>query len=704
MNKVYENIVDKLNLSLRRKVPQVLQTEAAECGLASLAMVCGYYGMHIDMLSMRQKFDISARGATLSSLIAIAENLNLKTRALSLSLDEIHQVKRPCILHWDMNHFVVLVNIRGGRITLHDPAFGRRVIGLQEFSLHFTGIALEVWPSSEFTPVVQKNRLHFRKLLSNVTGLKSALVKIFALSLVIEAVNLLMPVGTQLVMDHVIQAGDHNLLVIICVGLLFFILFRTCVSMFRSWISIVMGALIDIQWKSGLFDHLMKLPLAYFEKRKLGDIQSRFGSLDAIRTTFTTSIVSSIIDGIMSVGVFIMMFMYGGWLVWVASGFTVLYVLLRLSTYRYYRQASEEQLVKSAKASSHFMETLYSIATLKSLGLAGTRSQFWLNLNIDTANANIRVTKLDMFFGGVNAFLAACDQIVILWLGASLVIDSQMTLGMFVAFNAYRGQFSDRASNLIDMVIRLRMLNLHNERLADIVLSTTEEEKPYRKICDPNEAVTFEVRDLLYQYDSLSRPVIPGLSLQIAAGESVAIVGPSGVGKTTLMKLMCGLLEPTEGRLFINGINIHDIGINNYRECIACVLQEDKLLAGSIAENICSFDAHPDTEFIVECAKHCNIHDDIMKMPMGYETLVGELGGSLSGGQKQRVLIARALYRRPSILFMDEATSHLDLDNEKRVNEAISSLKMTRVIIAHRPSTIASADRVITLQPVNAMA
>ena len=170
------------------------------------------------------------------------------------------------------------------------------------------------------------------------------------------------------------------------------------------------------------------------------------------------------------------------------------------------------------------------------------------------------------------------------------------------------------------------------------------------------------------------------------------------------MKLMCGLLEPTEGRLFINGINIHDIGINNYRECIACVLQEDKLLAGSIAENICSFDAHPDTEFIVECAKHCNIHDDIMKMPMGYETLVGELGGSLSGGQKQRVLIARALYRRPNILFMDEATSHLDLDNEKRVNEAISSLKMTRVIIAHRPSTIASADRVITLQPVNAMA
>lgn len=704
MKKTYEIIISKLNLAIRRKVPQILQTEAAECGLACLAMVCGYYGMLIDLFAMRQKYDMSSRGATMGALISIAENLNLKTRPLSLNLDELSQVKTPCVLHWDMNHFVVLVSIRGGRITLHDPAFGKRVIGLQEFSLHFTGVALEIWPSSEFRPIVHQSRMSFRKLLKNVTGLKSALGKIFALSLVIESINLLMPVGTQLVMDHVILAGDHNLLVIICVGLLFFILFRTCVSMFRSWISIVMGALIDIQWKAGLFDHLMKLPLAYFEKRKLGDIQSRFGSLDAIRTTFTTSIVSSIIDGIMSVGVFIMMLMYGGWLVWVVAGFTLIYIVLRLFTYQYYRQASEEQLVKAAKASSHFMETLYSIATLKSLGLAATRSHFWLNMNIDTANANIRVTKLDMMFGGVNAFLAACDQIVILWLGASLVIDNQMTLGMFVAFNSYRGQFSDRASNLIDMVLRLRMLNLHNERLADIVLSSPEEEKPYRKICAPNEAVTIEVRDLYYQYDSLSRPVIPGLNLSISAGESVAIVGPSGVGKTTLMKLMCGLLEPSGGRLLINGLNVKDVGINNYRECIACVLQEDKLLSGSIAENICSFDSNPDYELITECTKHCNIHDDILKMPMGYETLIGELGGSLSGGQKQRVLIARALYRRPSVIFMDEATSHLDIDNENYINNAISSLKITRIIIAHRPSTISSADRVVTLGSSNIQA
>jgi ATP-binding cassette subfamily B protein RaxB len=533
--------------------------------------------------------------------------------------------------------------------------------------------------------------------MSNVRGLKGALLKIFCLSIVIEAVNLLLPVGTQLVMDHVILAGDHDLLALICIGLLFFILFRTGVSMLRSWISIVMGALIDVQWKAGVFDHLMKLPLSFFEKRKLGDIQSRFGSLDTIRATFTTSIVSSIIDGIMSVGVFVMMLLYGGWLVWVVLGFTAIYVILRLSTYQHYRQLSEEQLVKGARAGSHFMETLYSISTLKALGLSETRSQYWLNLNVETINAGIKLTKLNMMFGGLGAFIATCDQVIILWLGAALVIDNQMTIGMFIAFNAYRGQFSERASSLIDMMLQLRMLSLHNERVADIVLSSPEPQMPARQLFTKGNAAELQVRNLRYQYDRLAKPIITDLNLSIAAGESVAIVGPSGVGKTTLMKLMCGLLSPDEGAVLVDGMDISNIGVNNYRQCIACVLQDDKLLAGSIAENISGFDAEMDLKRIEACARRCNMHDDIQNMPMGYETLIGELGGSLSGGQKQRLLIARALYRRPSILFMDEATSHLDLDNETHINRAISQLNITRVIIAHRPSTIASADRVIQL-------
>ncbi|EIQ95559.1 cysteine peptidase family C39 domain-containing protein, partial [Yersinia pestis] len=273
----FNEIKNRLNFSFRRKVPQVLQTEAAECGLACLVMTCRYHGMDIDLFNLRQRFGISSHGATLALLINISAQLKFKTRALSLDLDELRQLKTPCILHWDMSHFVVLVAVKGTRFIIHDPAFGRRTVSLSEMSQHFTGVALELWPNSEFTRQKSRTRLSLLSLMRNISGLPGFLTKIFCLSLMVEAINLLLPVGTQLVMDHVIIAEDYDLLALICIGLLFFILFRTFLSMLRSWTSLVMGSLVDVQWKAGLFDHLLKLPLAYFEKRKLGDIQSRFG-------------------------------------------------------------------------------------------------------------------------------------------------------------------------------------------------------------------------------------------------------------------------------------------------------------------------------------------------------------------------------------------------------------------------------------------
>ncbi|MCD1125871.1 peptidase domain-containing ABC transporter [Jinshanibacter sp. LJY008] len=557
---------------------------------------------------------------------------------------------------------------------------------------------MELWPDSEFTPTRARHRFNIRKLMGSVSGLFAMLVKLFCFLLLIESINLLLPVGMQLVMDHVIPAKDPNLLTLICLGLLLFVLFRTGMGILRSWMSLVMTTLIDVQWKTSLFDHLMALPLTYFEKRKLGDIQSRFVSLDTLRTTLTSNIINSLMDGIMTVGLLIMMFLYGGWLVWVVLGFTVLYCLFRLSTYNRYRQVSEEQLVKSARAGSHFMETLYGVGTLKALGLSATRSQHWLNMNIDTANATIRKTKFEMLFTGGNSLIATLDQILLLWLGATQVIDGHMTLGMFVAFNIYRGQFSDRAANLLNMVLQLRMLSMHAERIADIALSETENTLPPRALLKPGEPAQLDVQGISFQYDMISAPLITQLNLTVAAGESLAITGPSGKGKTTLMKIMAGLLLPTSGEIRLNGVDISKAGINNYRACIACVLQEDTLFAGSIAENIAGFDEQKDDAHMQDCARRSHIHEDILRMPMGYETLVSELGGSLSGGQKQRLLIARALYRRPSILFLDEATSHLDTDNESRVNAAIQELNITRIIIAHRQSTIASADRVITLE------
>lgn len=633
----------------------------------------------------------------MAGIKVIGGQLDMETRALSLDLNGLGALKLPCILHWDFNHFVVLVSVRGNRFVLHDPARGRRTVGQAEMSQYFTGVALEVWPGSEFMANTVKNKVNLRTLIRSIHGIKGTLTKIFCLSLVIETINLVMPIGTQLVMDHAIPAGDHGLLTLICAGLMFFILLRAAISMVRAWSSLVMGTLINVQWQSGLFRHLLRLPLGYFERRKLGDIQSRFGSLDTLRTTFTTSVVGAIMDSIMVIGVLVMLALYGGWLTWVVLGFTTVYVLMRLLTYGYYRQLSEEALVRGARASSYFMETLYGIATVKMQGMSERRGNHWLNLKIDAINTGIRVAKMDMLFGGINTFVTACDQVAILWLGTSLVIDNQMTIGMFVAFGAFRGQFSDRVGSLTNFLLQLRMMSLHNERIADIALNEREAQKPDMDIAANMRPVALETHDLSYRYDSQSAAVFNELSIRIAAGESVAITGVSGSGKTTLMKVLCGLFEPESGKVMVDGMDIRQLGVNNYHKMIACVMQDDRLLSGSIRENIGGFTENIDDTWMVECARASYIHDVIMKMPMGYETLIGELGEGLSGGQKQRIFIARALYRKPGILFMDEATSALDKESESYINKAIKQLNITRVIIAHRETTVDSADRSISL-------
>lgn len=690
-------MINQLDMRWRRRVPVIHQTETSECGLACLAMICGHFGKNIDLISLRRKFNLSARGANLAGINSIAEQLGMVTRALSLELDELGALKTPCILHWDFSHFVVLVSVKRNRYVLHDPARGRRNVGLEEMTRYFTGVALEVWPGSEFSEETTQNRIQLRSLINSIYGIKSTLAKIFCLSVVIEAINLVMPVGTQLVMDHAIPAGDRGLLTLISAGLMFFILLRAATGMLRAWSSLVMGTLINVQWQSGLFNHLLRLPLAYFERRKLGDIQSRFGSLDTLRATFTTSVVGAIMDSIMVVGVFVMMLLYGGYLTWIVLGFTTVYVLIRLVTYGYYRQISEETLVRGARASSYFMETLYGIATVKIQGMAERRGTHWLNLKIDAINSGIKLTKMDLFFGGINTFVAACDQVAILWLGTSLVIDNQMTIGMFVAFGSFRGQFSDRVASLTNFLLQLRMMSLHNERIADIALHEKEEKKPELDIVADMTPVSLETTDLSYRYDSQSAPVFSGLYLSLTPGESVAITGTSGAGKTTLMKVLCGLFEPDSGKVLVNGTDIRQLGINNYHRMIACVMQDDRLFSGSIRENICGFSEEMDEAWMIECARASYIHDVIMKMPMGYETLIGELGEGLSGGQKQRIFIARALYRRPGILFMDEATSSLDTESERFVNVAIRNMNITRVIIAHRETTLRTVDRTISI-------
>ncbi|EEM2503689.1 TPA: peptidase domain-containing ABC transporter [Salmonella enterica subsp. indica] len=696
-NETLKKYVSRLEIRLFKRVPIIHQTESSECGLACLAMVCGHYGKNIDLISLRQQFNLSSRGSTLASVRATGMQMGMESRALSLHLDEINALRKPCILHWNFNHFVVLVGVKRNDFILHDPARGRIIVTKAEVSKFFTGIALELWPGSSFKSENVKKRLNLVTLINSVHGVKRTLLKIFALSLVVEAIGLILPIGTQLVMDHALPASDRGLLALICICLLFFTLLRATVSSIRAWISLIMGTLINIQWQSGLFSHLLRLPLSYFERRKLGDIQSRFSSLNTLRTTFTTSVVGAIMDGIMVVGLLIMMVLYGKNLTWMVLGFTVVYIAIRLFTYSYYRQLSEEKLIREARVSSYFMETLYGISTVKMQGMTDCRHTHWFNLQTDAINTGIRVTKMDLFFGGMNTFVSACEQIVILWLGISLVMHNEMTIGMFVAFGAYRAQFSDRISTLVGFLLQLRMMSLHNERISDIALNEQESVKPDIPMPEKIAPVSLEAKSLTYRYDKQSTPVFSELNFTIYPGESIAITGPSGSGKTTLMKVLCGLFDADSGQVLINGTDIQQTGVNNYRKITGCVMQDDRLFSGTVRENICGFTEYIDESWMIECAKASFIHDTIMSMPMGYDTLTGELGEGLSGGQKQRLFIARALYRKPCILFMDEATSALDSESEIYVNNAIKHLNITRIIIAHRESTIESVDRIICL-------
>jgi ATP-binding cassette subfamily B protein RaxB len=695
-----------LQFGFRRRLPVVLQAEAAECGLACLAMVLGYYGHRIDLGTFRRHFSVSMKGVTLRDLIQIGGSMGLAARALRLDIADLGKLRRPCLLHWGMNHFVVLDEVGHNGIAIHDPACGRRRITMEEVSRWFTGVALEAEPAQSFERKDERQSLHLFDLFRHAAGLVPALSRLFLLSLGIEVAGLLLPIGSQIVIDEVIVSADRDLLLTVSVGLALLLVVQLVIAVARTWAIMLIGTTINYQWNASLFDRLSRLPLDFFEKRHVGDIISRFGSLGTIQKTLTTDLVQAVLDGIMSVGTVIMMFVYGGWLGLVALAAAALNAVLRVVAYRAYRQSTEASIVCDAKQQTHFIETVRGIASVKLLGLRQRRRSGWLNYLVDSLNAKLRLQRLDMMFGRANDFLFGGDRLVMLVLGATAVIAHSMTIGMLVAFLAYKDLFTTRISSLIPAWFQLKMLNLQSDRLADIALA--EPEADLAGLPAPNigasrraAGASLHIQGLSLRYGDKEPWVLRHVSLDIAAQCSVAIAGPSGCGKTTMLKVLMGLLSPSEGAVLVDGIDLRAMTLETYRSRIAGVLQDDRLFAGSIAENICGFDEAPDQGWVEECAARAAILDDIRRMPMGFETLVGDMGSTLSGGQRQRVVLARALYRRPEILFLDEATSHLDEATETVIAAALRDLRMTRVIVAHRPATIAHADVVIPFASIN---
>lgn len=679
------------------KPDPILQSEAAECGLACIAMVCVAHRYKTNLSSLRRRFPVSLKGSTLKSLIDTADKVGLCARPLRTELEGLRTILLPAILHWDMNHFVVLVKANRNTMTFHDPARGLVRLNNCEISKHFSGVALELRPSKRFETKEDIKPVRLSDFWSRISGLKRSLIQAFILSVFLQFFALTTPLYQQMVVDDVITKQDSDFLVVLAVGFALLGIINIAIGYIRSLVMLHFSNGLNFQMRINLFRHLLRLPSEFFEKRHIGDITSRFGSLNPVGQLFTNGIIATILDSIMALSTLCLAFYYSVSLTSTVLVFLAIGFAIQWFTFPIIKQKNEEIIHLGAKENTNFLETIRAARAIKIYGQETAREAVWQNHSVDTLNANIGLAKFSLNLGVFTGIIALGQSIITLYLGANLVIDGAMTIGMLFAYQAYAGQFSGRINSLIAQLISFRMLKMHLTRLADIVhtepelvgdINTTFVSSSHRKI-----EGKLSLNGISYRYGEHEPYVLNDLKIDIKAGEMIAISGASGAGKTTLFKILLGITQAQQGEFRIDDIPLKQIEPSHYRNALGVVMQEDQLLSGTIADNISFFDANIDMDQVQACAKQVCIDEEIIKSPMGYNSLVGDMGTTLSGGQKQRILLARALYRKPSILLLDEGTANLDIQTESKIAELIKSLSITRVVVAHRPKLIEISDR-----------
>ena len=681
----------------KKPIKLTLQVESTECGLACLAMISSSYGRKEGMTDLRRRFPTSLSGVDLRDLISIADSLGFFTRAVRCDLAEIKNLHLPCILHWNLDHFVVLKSVGSKGAEILDPARGERKLSFNEISKHFTGVALELTPSPNFEKKDQIEKVRLNDLWSSLQGFTPMIIQMFFLTLALQIFGLLMPVANQVVVDDVIGRGDQDLLLAILIGFGLVVFLQTAIDMLRNLIQLYAGQKLSVQLTGNLLRHMMKLPTSYFERRHVGDILTRFNSLGPVQSFLTGGVVGAVLDAIMIVPAGVIMFMYSPVLSMLVVLDLVLVGIVQLATFHRSRRFTDEAITLGAKTQSIFLETLRAIRTIKLAGRESERHSIWQNAVTDQQNLGFRQAVFNLWGSSGFGLVMAAQGLFMLYLGATEVIKGHMTLGMLMAFQSYAGQFSGRSKSLIGQFFTFKMLGLHLERLADIVHAPAEINlAASTAIARPIEG-RVEISQLKFRYSPRDPWVLKGLSLNVERGEHVVLIGPSGGGKSTLLKLMTGLYQPDEGEVLIDGVPLTVLGLTNYRSQIGVVMQDDELLSGTLADNVAFFDPLIDMSRVEEACKIAHIHADIMRLPMAYHSLIGDMGSILSGGQKQRVLLARALYDRPKILFVDEGTANLDPALELSILQNLRELGITQITIAHRPAAERFADRVLAL-------
>ncbi|MED2801205.1 peptidase domain-containing ABC transporter [Bacillus thuringiensis] len=678
---------------MRKKVPYIEQMEHSECGLACLGMILGYHGYHVTLSELRNKFGTSKKGTSLYHLLEMGDSTHLKGKVYKADSDALNKIPCPAIIFWENKHYVVLEQIEEKYISIVDPLNGRRKISIEEFSNSYSGYVLKFEPDENFVTKEKKLKLNF--LVKHILMHRKILISILLVSFLLQGIGLVIPKLTQWVVDKVIVPQNTEYITIMGLSVLGLFLFHQTFSILRGYLITRLQTLMDSSLMSAFISKLFSLQYSFFEARTSGELIYRANSNVIIRQILSSRAISLIIDMILIVGYAIMMF-YLQWrlgllvvlLCSIITGITL------LST-RLIKKLSDQSLTVQTKTQSYLTESIHGICDVKVLGAEKKVFNHWHQLfhnQLKTSQKqNFLSTTLESFSAGIQFI----TPLILLWIGSIFILKGEFTIGELLGFSALATSFMVPIVSMGTTYSQLLFLGAYIQRLQDVMDSESESIDGH-KFKDFQGKIEF--KDVSFKYDYFGNEILSEINLTIEPGEKVAIVGPSGSGKSSLAKLLLGLYSPTNGHVSIDGRLLETLNLHALRSQMGAVLQETRLSHGSIIENIQILDNQISQEKVVRASKLADIYEEILKQPMGYYTMISEGGSNFSGGQKQRLLLARALVNEPKILILDEATSALDNLSESRVQQNLRTLNCTQIIIAHRLSTVIDADRIVVLK------
>jgi len=684
---------------LRRRVPPVLQMTAIECGAACLAMILSYYGRKTRVAEVRDLYGVGRDGLSALGLVKAARSYGMRVRAISLQgqIDDFRFVSLPAIVHWEFNHFMVVERWSTDCVDVVDPAVGRKRLSRAEFDLGFTGVVIMMEPGEQFLRHGTPSRLTLGAYAAQyVKRAPLALFQIVLASLILQVFGLGIPILTKVIVDQVIPLRLNSIVPLLGIGVLSLLLAQLVILVLRSFILIYLECHIDMHILPSFFDHMLMLPLKFFQQRSTGDILMRISSNTAIRDIVSTQFLTSILDGSLVIVYMAILFWQSWSFALIVLVIGILQFALLLGTKDEFHLRASRELETTGRSQGYTAEVLTGMTTVKAAGAEQRVFQRWSNLFCDQLNASIRRIYLASILTTSITILRIMSPLILLWLGTVQVLNGTMQLGTMLALNALAVTFVTPLASLASSATQLPIIRSHLDRISDVI-GTPFEQEMQNAHEPPRLTGRIQLQDVSFKYDANSPTVLKEITVDIAPGQKVAIVGPTGSGKSTMGKLLLGLYLPTEGEIRYDGIPLRSLNYQSVRSQFGVIMQDASIFSGSIRQNIAFNNPDLDMDGIVNAAKLAALDGDIQQMPMEYETFVAESGNALSGGQRQRLAIARALANNPSILLLDEATSALDVITEHVIEQNLKSLACTQIIIAHRLSTVRHADTILVL-------